>query len=172
MTSISMCTLMRIGGRDISHRVSRSGYIIFIGKNPISWSSKKLTIALSTSSMFLYKEVANALSETFWGTNLLNEWRFTEHKLPKIYCDNLRATFLWKNILFHSRVKHFAVDFHFVCHHVNIKRVLVIHVHDVDQIDETLTKALPKLHLKRIYSRSGYWPLPNMRGNIVAAIVS
>ena len=167
-----MCTLMRIWCGDISNRVSWSRYIVFLGCNLISCSSTKLNIASRTSYMFFYREVANSLSETFWVTNIKNGLRFLVHQLPKIYCDNLRATFLWKNILFHSRVKHFAVDFHFVCHHVNIKRVLVIHVHDVDQIDETLTKALPKLHLKRIYSRSGYWPLPNMRGNIVAAIVS
>ncbi|KAF3674430.1 hypothetical protein FXO37_06415 [Capsicum annuum] len=43
--------------------------------------------------------------------------------MPTIYCDNLRATFLSKNPVLHSKVKHAAVDFHFVRHHVNIKKV-------------------------------------------------
>ena len=73
-----------------------------------------------------------------------NELRFPVHQLPKIYCDNLGATFLSKNPVLHSRVKHAAVDFHFVRHYVDIKRVRVVHVHGADQIADTLTKALSK----------------------------
>ncbi|PHT44193.1 Conserved oligomeric Golgi complex subunit 4 [Capsicum baccatum] len=43
--------------------------------------------------------------------------------MPTIYCDNLGATFLSKNPVLHSKVKHAAVDIHFVRHHVNIKKV-------------------------------------------------
>ena len=147
-----MCTLMRIGGWDIFNRVCRSRYIVFLGCNLISCSSTKLNIASRTSYMFFYREVANSLSETFWVTNIKNGLRFLVHQLPKIYCDNLGATFLRKNHVYHSRVKHFAVDFHFVRHQLNIKRVLVIHVHDADQIADIHTKALPKLPMRRIYS--------------------
>ena len=73
-----------------------------------------------------------------------NELRFPVHQLPKIYCDNLGATFLSKNPVLHSRVKHAAVDFHFVRHYVDIKRVRVVHIHGADQIADTLTKALSK----------------------------
>jgi len=41
-------------------------------------------------------------------------------------------------------VKHAAVDFQFVRHYVDIKRVHVVHVHGADQIADTLTKVLPK----------------------------
>lgn len=47
-------------------------------------------------------------------------------------------------MVLHSKVKHVAVDLHFVRHHVNIKKVRVVHVHAADQIADTLTKALPK----------------------------
>ncbi|KAF3620144.1 putative disease resistance RPP13-like protein 1-like [Capsicum annuum] len=69
-----------------------------------------------------YREVANALSETMWVTNLLTEFCFPVHQLPTIYYDNLGATFLSKNPVLHSRVKHAAVDFHFVRHHVEAKK--------------------------------------------------
>ena len=49
-----------------------------------------------------------------------------------------------KNPVLHSRVKHAAVDFHFVRHYVDIKKVRVVHVHGADQIADTLTKALSK----------------------------
>ena len=131
-------------GGDIIDRVSTSGYILFLGHNPISWSSKKQNTVSHSSPESEYRAVANALSETLWVTNLLNELRFPVHQLPTIYCDNLGATFLSKNPVLHSRVKHAAVDFHFVRHYFDIKRVRVVHIHGADQIADTLTKALFK----------------------------
>ena len=66
------------------------------------------------------------------------------HQLPTIYCDNFGATFLSNNSVLHSRVKHAIVDFHFVRHCFDIKRVRVVHIHGADQIADTLTKALSK----------------------------
>ena len=119
-------------GGDIVDRVSTSGYILFLGHNPISWSSKKQNTISRSSTESEYRAVANALSETLWVTNLLNGLRFPVHQLPTIYCDNLGATFLSKNPVLHSRVKHVAVDFHFVRHYVDIKKVRVVHVHGAD----------------------------------------
>ena len=131
-------------GGDIVDRVSTSGYFLFLGHNPISWSSKKQNTVSRSSTESEYRAVANALSETLWVTNILNELRFPVHQLPTIYCDNLGATFLSKNPVLHSRVKHVVVDIHFVRHYVDIKRVCVVHVHGADQIADTLTKALSK----------------------------
>ena len=129
---------------EIVDRVSTSGYILFLGHNPISWSSKKQNIVSSSSTESEYRAVANALSETLWVTNLLNELRFPVHQLPTVCCYNLWATFFSKNLVLYSRGKHDAVDFHFVRHYVDIKRVRVVHVHGADQIADTLTKALFK----------------------------
>ena len=122
----------------------KSGYILLLGTNPISWSSKKQNIVSRSSTESKYRAVDNALSETLWVTNLLTELRFPLHQLPTIYCDNLGVTFLSKNPVFHSRVKHVAIDFHFVRNNVEIKKVQVVHVHGADQIVDTLTNALPK----------------------------
>ena len=131
-------------GGDISHRVSTSDYILFVCCNQIIWFSKKQNIVSRSSTESEYKAVANALFETLWVINILNNLCFPLHQLPTIYCYNPGATFLSKNHVLYSRVKHVTLDLHFVCYHVNIKSVCVIHVHGADQIADTLTKGLPK----------------------------
>uniref|UniRef100_A0A3Q7I2S2 Reverse transcriptase Ty1/copia-type domain-containing protein n=1 Tax=Solanum lycopersicum TaxID=4081 RepID=A0A3Q7I2S2_SOLLC len=142
MTSTYMCTLMRIGVE--TFRVSTSDYILFVGCNPIICFSKKQNIVSRSSTESEYKAVANALFETLWVINLLIDLCFLVHQLPTIYCYNLGATFLSKNPVLHSRVKHVTLDLYFVRYHVNIKSVCVIHAHGADKITDTLTKGLSK----------------------------
>ncbi|KAH0777810.1 hypothetical protein KY290_009221 [Solanum tuberosum] len=77
------------------------------------------------------------------------------HQLPIIYFDYLGATFLSKNPVLYSRVKHVVVDFHFVHHHVDTKRARVVHVYGADQIADTLTKALLKPGFENNLSKLG-----------------
>lgn len=39
-------------------------------------------------------------------------------RLQNVFCDNIRATYLSVNPMFHSRIKHIAIDYHFVRDHV------------------------------------------------------
>ncbi|KAH0709461.1 hypothetical protein KY284_010888, partial [Solanum tuberosum] len=91
-----------------------------------------------------YQEVASALAETNWVTNILAKLRPKFQKVPTIYCDNVGATNLCGNPIFHSRMKHIAVDFHFVCNQVQVKQVQVVHIQSTDQLADTLTKVLSK----------------------------
>lgn len=34
---------------------------------------------------------------------------------PTVFCDNTGATYLCANLVFHSRMKHILIDFHFLC---------------------------------------------------------
>ncbi|XP_071700167.1 uncharacterized protein [Rutidosis leptorrhynchoides] len=49
---------------DVNDRVSTTGYLLFLGRNPISWSSKKQTTVARSSTEAEYKAVASALAET------------------------------------------------------------------------------------------------------------
>lgn len=64
-------------------------------------------------------------------------------------CDNVGITYLYENPVFHSRMKHTIIDFHYVCHQVQHKMVQALHIHADDQLIDTLTKALPKLVFAR-----------------------
>jgi hypothetical protein len=61
-----------------------------------------------------YKALANTTSEIIWTKALLGELGVNIKKKPSVCCDNLGATYLCVNPVFHARTKHIEIDFHFV----------------------------------------------------------
>jgi hypothetical protein len=53
-----------------------------------------------------YKSLANATSEVIWVEALLKELGIKTSQVPCLWCDNLGATYLSANLVFHSRAKH------------------------------------------------------------------
>ncbi|PHT61043.1 hypothetical protein T459_34072 [Capsicum annuum] len=56
--------------RDMSDRASTTGYILFFGQNPVSWSSRKQRTIARSSTEAKYRAVASALDGTYWVRNL------------------------------------------------------------------------------------------------------
>jgi hypothetical protein len=63
---------------------------------------------------------------------------------PIPWCDNLGATFLTGNPVFHARTKHIEIDFHFVREKVSAGALKVRFISTRDQIADIFTKALGK----------------------------
>ena len=60
--------------------------------------------------------------------------------LPTLFLDNLSATYLSANPVFHSCMKHLAVDYNFVRALVQSFELHVVHVSIGDQLVDALTK--------------------------------
>lgn len=151
---------------NIDDRTSTTGYILYYGPNPISWCSKKQGAVACSSTEAEYRAVACALAETNWVTNLLQELKLPLKSPPRIFCDNVGVTYLCHNPLFHSRMKHIAIDFHFVRDQVQRNSVTVHHIHSADQVADTLTKPLAKSAFQRQFNKLALvTPMPNLRGH-------
>ncbi|RVX14746.1 Retrovirus-related Pol polyprotein from transposon RE1 [Vitis vinifera] len=69
--------------------------------------------AFSDADWAEYRSVAATAAELCWVCSLLSELCINLVSPPVVYCDNVDATQLSSNPVFHSRMKHVAVDCHF-----------------------------------------------------------
>lgn len=100
------------GNRD--DYTSTGAYIVYLGSQPISWCSKKQTGVARSSTEAEYRALTSATAELTWLLSLMSELGLKSSEIPVLYCDNIGATYLSANPVFHSRMKHLALDYHFV----------------------------------------------------------
>ncbi|KAK0595375.1 hypothetical protein LWI29_006006 [Acer saccharum] len=148
-------------------RTSTSAYVIFLGSNAISRCSRKQRSVARSSTEAEYRAVAHTASEVVWLSSLLSELLAPPNTSPTIYCDNIGATYLCSNPVFHSRMKHIAIDFHFVREKVQSGQLRVSHVSSADQLADSLTKPLSRTRFALLRSKIGVSEMPTiLRGQI------
>ncbi|KAG7570487.1 Integrase catalytic core [Arabidopsis thaliana x Arabidopsis arenosa] len=145
---------------DSEDYVSTNGYLTYLGRNPVSWSSKKQRGVARSSTEAEYRAVANTASEVQWLCSLLTELKIPLPTAPVIYCDNIGATYLCANPVFHSRMKHIALDYHFVRNQIQSGMLRVSHVSTHDQLADTLTKPLPRSQFQQACVKIGVTRVP------------
>lgn len=72
-----------------------------------------------------------------------------------LYSDNLGATCLITNLVFRSRRKHIAINYHFVRDLVQPSELRVVHVSAADQLADALSKSLSRPRLLDICTKIG-----------------
>jgi hypothetical protein len=74
---------------------------------------KKQPTVAKSSTEAEYRSLAMAAAELLWLKSLLLDLHIFVPS-PILYCDNLGATYLAANSVFHARTKHVELDYHFV----------------------------------------------------------
>ena len=72
---------------------------------------------------------------------------------PQIFCDNIGAIYLSVNPMFHSKMKHISIDYHFVCDHGARGYLRVSHISSKDQFADALTKSLSSYIFRKLRSK-------------------
>ena len=145
---------------DSDDYVSTNAYVIYLGSTPVSWSSKKKNGVARSSTEAEYRAVANTASKVRWIFSLLQELGITVPVSPVIFCDNVGATYLCANPVFHSRMKHIAIDYHFIRGLVQKGLVRVAHISTRDQLADALTKPLSRQQFVTATSKIGITRVP------------
>jgi hypothetical protein len=107
--------------------------------------AKKTVSRLSTEAE--YKAMAGATAEIMWVQVVLCELHVSGPSSAGLWCDNMGAKYLASNPIFHGRMKHVEIDYHFVRDRVVQKLLEVRFISTEDQLADGLTKLLPQRRL-------------------------
>jgi hypothetical protein len=78
-------------------RCSTMGFLVFLGNNLITWSSKKQTTVARSSTEAKYRSLAVGAVELAWIRMLLCDFGVYLPSPPVIWCDNLSSLSLASN---------------------------------------------------------------------------
>ena len=129
---------------------SIGGYCYNLGSGSISWSSRKQHTVADSSCYAEYIALHEASHEMVFLRELLSGLQLLPSGATQLYCDNDAASRLSEDHVWHSRVKHIRVKYHYVREQVLSGEVKIQRVRSSDNVADILTKPLSRNDFQRL----------------------
>lgn len=159
-SSYTTCLLMRI--LDRKFRWICIYHLLRI--TPFSWSAKKQTGVAHSFTKAEYRSIDNASPELRWICYILTELGITLQAPLVVYCDKLEVTFLCPNHVFHTFMKHVALDYHFIRGQIQNGVLRVAHIITKDHLGDALRKPLNQAPFHDLRNMIGVFPTQYFEG--------
>lgn len=135
-------------------RKSTTGFLIYVGDNLVSWSSKKQsTVALSTTEAEIIA-ATETMREVLWIRQLLLSFNI-EVEVPILYCDSQPAIAIAHTTGYHARSKHLDVKYKFLAQCVEYSDIELVYKATRDMIADVMTKSLPRSTFENFVDNMG-----------------
>jgi hypothetical protein len=89
------------------------------------------------------KVLANVTAELIWVEVFVRRHGISLPKRLFLWCDNLGATYLSGNHIFHAQTRHIEIDYHFIPEQVANKFLEVKFIYNKNQVADGFSKVLP-----------------------------
>ena len=152
-TGFGGCPLTDWASQKDRHLIS--GYVFFLGRGAITWSSKKQYIIVLSSTESKYIVQTHAAKEVLWLWSFVNEMRGEKDKPLRLNCDNQGAIVLTKDNKFHSQTKHINLRFHFIREAVEDNKLSITYIPTEENMADIFTKALVRPKFEGFVERLG-----------------
>ena len=127
---------------DQDDRKSTSGYVFLMSSGAISWSSKKQPVVTLSTTEAEFIAAASSACQVVWLRRILKVLNQEQSSPTVVFCDNISAIKLSKNLVMHGRSKHIDIRFHFLRDLVRDGILELIHCSTQQQVANVLTKPL------------------------------
>lgn len=135
---------------DLQTRRSTCGYVFKMCNAPVTWSSKRQSNVVLSTTEAEYVAASHASKEATWLQRLLTDLKECVVKPVVLNIDNQSAIRLIRNPEFHNRTKHIDIKYHFVREKFEDGEILPTYVNTSQQVADILTKPLPRVTFEKL----------------------
>jgi hypothetical protein len=125
-------------------RHSFTGYAFVYANSPISWMSRKQKSVCHSSTESEYVALSETSKEAIYLQRLLAEILNKEESSINLYSDNQSAIRIAENTVFHNRIKHVDVKYHFIREQVEDGKITLSYMNTEEMPADFLTKGVNK----------------------------
>jgi hypothetical protein len=138
------------GGDDSVQAKSTSGYIVYFGGGPISWSSGLQSVIAQSSGEAEYIAAFNASTNVVYHRQFLDDLGIQLTGATLVWEDNTAAIAMSKNPVNHKRCRHILVKYHYLRDLHDQEVIKLQYLKTTDQIADLMTKPTSRAILLRL----------------------